>query len=132
METGQLADSGAGASLTGREELEFYTDAFFYSIYSSFDVMAQLVNMCIKTPFTQERKVTLYSVARKLQNKRDGLSKVINNLKAEDTYVQLQGYRHCLTHRRQVAIRRLTKSVEDSPAVAFQYQEPKSFQNNWQ
>jgi hypothetical protein len=123
----KLASSEAEvtSSTTSTDETElndrfhFYTDAFFAFLYSSLDVLAQVINQTMQLGF-KEQDVSFKRVEERLRTNhastpiQKGVSAILN----AQTFNNLDKYRNCSTHRRQIYIRTVTIRVSHTPGYS--------------
>jgi hypothetical protein len=96
-----------------KEQVEFYCDAFWAFLYSSLDVLAQYINQVMKFDMN-EKDVSFKAVLRKAESLRPGdtISSSMRNCKVSRYFANLDKYRNCSTHRRQIFIEERTHSIE--------------------
>lgn len=102
-----------------RDRIHFYLDSFFAFIYSTFDVSAQVVNQKYKLGF-DEKKVSFKSVANKLKSTHMGkdIQKSFSSISKSKYLANLEKYRNCSTHRRQIYIRCEATSISVTPGYS--------------
>lgn len=97
---------------TGPEEtpvsdrIGFYCDAFWAFLYSSLDILAQVINQSLKLRLS-EQQVDFAKVAEKLDkapHKGTPLQKKVDACNQSRTFQNIKKYRNCSTHRRQIYI----------------------------
>jgi len=95
------------------EQVHFYCDTFWTFLYSSLDVMAQLVNQALSLKL-KERDVTFKRVKSKLDRSKSGspIEKRFADCIRSKAFKNLDRYRNCSTHRRQIYMTEETKSVK--------------------
>ncbi len=98
------------------ERLHFYVDSFFAFLYSSFDVIAQVINQKLHLD-KNERKVSIKSIKDAIDNNCSGipLNTILDQLFRSNCFKNLDKYRNCSTHRRQIYIRAETVTIEETP-----------------
>ncbi len=101
---------------TVSERLHFYVDSFFAFLYSSFDVIAQVINQKLHLN-KDERKVSITSIKGAIDNNCSGitLNTILDQLFRSNWFKNLDKYRNCSTHRRQIYIRAKTITIEETP-----------------
>lgn len=112
----KLVDSD---ELIVRDRIHFYLDSFFAFIYSTFDVSAQVVNQKYKLGF-DEKKVNFKAVATKLKATHLGtdIQNCFSSIVKSNYLVNLEKYRNCSTHRRQIYIRCEATSISETPGYS--------------
>jgi len=101
-------------SFTITEQVHFYSDTFWTFLYSSLDVLAQLVNQAMKLGF-DEKNVSFIQVNSKLQGnkyKDKTIAKKFDECIKSKAFKNLERYRNCSTHRRQIFILEEMKKVK--------------------
>lgn len=99
-----------------QEQVAFYCDTFWAFLYSTLDVLAQLVN--------QVQKLTLEEQAVSFKNVRTTLPTASSLREAFDkcfrsrAFKNLDRYRNCSTHRRQICIQVKTATTTYTPGYA--------------
>lgn len=104
--------------LTVEEKINFYCECFWDFLRSSLDILAQLINE-LRSLHMNERHVDFKQVAEELKNTIQGtsLEKAVNNCRRSRAFKNLEEYRHCSIHRRQVFI--LTRKTEVTGTRAY-------------
>jgi hypothetical protein len=95
-------------------QVHFYCDSFWTFLYSSLDVLSQVVNQTMKLEL-DEKNVSFLSVKGKLGGKQYNNTKVFKQYLATCNsypYKNLEKYRNCSTHRRQIYIEEVLSSVK--------------------
>jgi len=103
------ASSGVGTQLPGDvlistdDKIRFYCDCFFDLLWSAVDILGQLINEVMEVGLA-ENAVTFKRVANELstQHSSSPITKQVDALIRSRALPQLEGYRHCSTHRRPV------------------------------
>jgi len=101
--------TGGGPLPSVDAQIAFYVDAFFAFLYSSFDVLAQVINQYYGLRM-DEHSVSLKSLLPHLKKDpthkpaHDAIQKVLNST----TFKHLDRYRNCSTHRRQIYLEERT------------------------
>jgi hypothetical protein len=92
------------ASIT--QKVNFYCDTFWTFLYSSLDVLSQIINQALKLGLDEEN-VKFKSVEGKLQgnaHKSLSVAKKYSECRNSHCYSNLDKYRNCSIHRRQIFI----------------------------
>jgi hypothetical protein len=107
-----VSTSGFGAG----EIIHFYLDSFFAFLYSSFDVMAQIVNQKLNLGIVED-KVAFKQVKQKLDQNNAGarIQQIFNTILKSRFFISLEKYRNCSTHRRQIYIQSRTTLISGTP-----------------
>ena len=86
-------------------KLQFFCECFWDFLRSSVDITAQLINE-LKVLRIPETEVTFYKVLENMSSPPSTalLFKAIKSCKSSWAFKELNSYRHCSTHRRQVCI----------------------------
>lgn len=94
------------------DKIHFYVDSFFAFLYSVFDVFSHVVNHKYKLKLSEE-KVSFNSVKNKLNAHHQGIAvqTKYDKLSRKPFFIQLDKYRNCSTHRRQIFIFTTAMSV---------------------
>jgi Cthe_2314-like HEPN len=100
------------------ERVEFYVDSFFAFLYSSLDVLGQVINQAHKLGL-DERKVSFNTVETKLKTAAAGtpLQTRLSKLSGSHLIGNADNYRNCSTHRRQIYIQ--VKKTEFTGTAAY-------------
>jgi hypothetical protein len=104
--TDDLESTTAKDPFSITQKVNFYCDAFWTFLYSSLDVLSQITNQALKLQLDEE-DVSFKSVNQKLQG---NAHKDLNEAKAylqcikSHYYSNLDKYRNCSTHRRQIFV----------------------------
>lgn len=98
------------------ERLHFYIDSFFAFLYSSFDVIAQVINQKLHLGI-DEKQVSIKRVKNNIDINHSGipLQGILNRLFRSNAFKNLDKYRNCSTHRRQIYIYTKTVVIEETP-----------------
>ena len=96
-------------------EIYFYVDSFFAFLYSCFDVLAQILNQYFNLN-QNEKNVYFKNIIKSRVIKRENLA-LYNELDRivfrKRYFKNLEKYRNCSTHRRQIYIQReITRTAE--------------------
>ena len=104
------------SDFTVGDKIHFFTDSYFAFLYSAFDVSAQVINQKLRLQIN-EHQVSLKKV--KLQIDRShpshGLKDMLDQLIRTRHFRNLDKYRNCSTHRRQIYIVTTTVTVSETP-----------------
>ena len=95
------------------ETVHFYCDTFWTFLYSTLDVLGQIVNQSLKLGLL-EKHVGFKSVHEKLQGKQYNTTVIAQRVHAcirSLAFRNLDKYRNCSTHRRQIYILAKTTSL---------------------
>ncbi len=97
-------------------KIYFYLDAFFAFLYSVYDVSGQIINQKLRINY-DEHKVSLKRIKILLDRRFNGSPAQTNleNLLKTRYFVNLERYRNCSTHRRQICIQIEKKAIEITP-----------------
>ena len=114
-----ISSTNQTIEFTVSERLHFYVDSFFAFLYSSFDVIAQVINQKLHLN-KDERKVSIKSIKGEIDNNCSGipLNTILDQLFKSYYFKNLDKYRNCSTHRRQIYIRVETVTVEETPGYS--------------
>ncbi len=101
------------------DSIHFYIDSFFAFLYSSFDVIAQVINQKLKMAI-DEQQVHFKRVKRELEQNHQGtkLQQILSKLLATNFFINLERYRNCSTHRRQIYIESKTTTRSGTPGYS--------------
>jgi len=94
-------------------QVSFYCDSFWTFLYSSLDVLSQIVNQTMNLGL-EEKNVSFIKVKDKLQANQYLTSKVSKAYKdcyKSRAYRNLDKYRNCSNHRREIFIEEVYRSV---------------------
>jgi hypothetical protein len=96
----QAADS---MGYTDHDKIHFYSDSFWAFGRSAFDILGQLINQTHNLGIN-ESKCDFESVlnAMNTNHSSDPLTAPLNAIKSSADYTELNAYRNCSMHRRQV------------------------------
>lgn len=95
------------------DQVYFYSDTFWTFLYSSLDVLAQIVNQAMNLGF-DEKTVSFNRVNSKLQGNRyvgRPIASKFDTCINSKAFKNLDRYRQCSTHRRQIYISEETRQV---------------------
>lgn len=108
-DTGYTVTATTPEGFVPSSELYFYGDAFWTFLYSSLDVLAQVVNQALKLDIDEEN-VTFGRLAIELKQHSSyadtPIYNRVHNCKVSRWYHWLKKYRNCSVHRRRVYIGR--------------------------
>jgi len=98
-----------------QERVEFYCDTFWAFLYSCLDVLGQVTNQAKKLGL-DEKQVSFKKIASNLQSNHTGSAEDLAFQKClrSISFKNLDRYRNCSTHRRQIYICTKTQTVEHS------------------
>lgn len=101
------------------EKIQFYVDAFFAFLYSSFDVIAHVINQKYHLR-VDERSVSFNSIRTKIDSISSAtqIKSVIDTIKRSRYFKNLDKYRNCSTHRRQIYIRSASVTIYETPGYS--------------
>ena len=111
-----LADDN---DLVVRERIHFYLDSFFAFIYSTFDVMSQVVNQKLQMGL-DERQVSIKGLKNRLNQNHNGhdLQDCIDVLCRANYFKNMDKFRNCSTHRRQIYVRCEATLISETPGYS--------------
>lgn len=106
-------------SFSHEDKIHFFVDTFFSFLYSSFDILAQIINQRYKLG-QDERKVGFKSIIIILggQNPRSPLHNLLEKVPNKYFFINLDKYRNCSLHRRQIYITTTTTSITETPGYS--------------
>jgi len=98
-----------------QSNVEFYCDSFWAFLYSCLDVLGQVVNQGGKLGLN-EREVSFNRVKKKLDASSSGSpeQKAFADCAKTRSFRNLDGYRNCSTHRRQIYVKEKVKFERQS------------------
>ena len=101
----QIDSSTSTSQFTVSDKVHFYLDSFFAFLYSSFDVVAQVVNQKSHL-LIDENQVSIKSIKTKLIQTQLGtpIQVVLKRICTSRFFKVLEKYRNCSTHLRQICI----------------------------
>jgi hypothetical protein len=101
----QIDSLTSTSPFTVLDKVHFHLDSFFAFLYSSFDVVAQVINQKSKLNI-DENKVAFRRLKTILNQNHPGIpiQILINRISNSNFFKLLEKYRHCSTHRRQICI----------------------------
>lgn len=86
------------------DRVGFYCDAYWAFLFSSLDILAQAINQSLKLKL-DEKDVSFKSIEQKLGSKKYNGSAIQQKVSAcvkSNAFKNLDNYRNCSTHRRQI------------------------------
>jgi Cthe_2314-like HEPN len=88
------------------EKLQFHVDSFFAFLYSAFDIISHAINQKYRLT-RDEREVSFDKVKRALDSRHQGspIQQAYYEISKKIFFKNLDNYRNCSTHRRQICIR---------------------------
>ena len=91
--------------LSIKEQVEFYSDTFWMLIYSSLDIVAQIINQAYSFDL-DEKYVSFKRIEGKITSQCSGtsLEKEYLDLKKSNLFKNCDRYRNCSAHRRPIYI----------------------------
>ena len=110
------------ATSTSPDEIEiaakvgFYCDAFWAFLYSSLDVLGHVINQSMKLEL-DEKQVSFKKVASELKAKHENanLTRCVSECCKSNAFKNIEAYRNCSTHRRQIYIEEKVIIVRGTP-----------------
>jgi hypothetical protein len=117
--TSDLATAGTADTFSIEEQIYFYTDSFFAFLYSALDVVSQVVNQKLRMSL-DERSVSFKVVGRNIAADHAGshLEIEVERILRSTFFKNLERYRNCSTHRRQIFIRVHTEYISATPGYS--------------
>ena len=112
--TDDTTTSTAQDAFTVTDQVHFYSDTFWTFLYSSLDVLAQVLNQAMNLGF-DEKNVSFDQVNSKLQGSRykgSAVAKKFTECVKTNAFKNLDRYRNCSTHRRQIYIEEEIKQLK--------------------
>jgi hypothetical protein len=102
-----------------RERIHFYLDSFFAFVYSTFDVTSQVINQKWRIDM-DEKRVSIKGIKNHLNNHNNGtdLQTLIDSLCRANYFKNLDKYRNCSTHRRQIYIKCEATLISETPGYS--------------
>ena len=116
---GSLYDESDFTSTSGDQDfsisdkLFFYVDSFFAFLYSSFDVISQVINQ--KKRIGEDEKEVSFKVIKRRLNQTDPLKNLFEIISNKLYFKNLVKYRNCSTHRRQIYIQTIIVKIQETP-----------------
>lgn len=94
------------------DKVNFYCDSFWTFLYSSLDVLGQVVNQTLRLNL-DEKEVSFKRVKSKLDNRHRNtrIQQLFDQCSRSRAFKNLDRYRNCSTHRRQIYILEETRLV---------------------
>jgi len=95
-----------------QSKVEFYCDSFWAFLYSCLDVLGQVVNQGMKLGF-DERNVSFKAIKKHLDRHHNGVPEqtAFEKCTKSNAFKNLDRYRNCSTHRRQIYVKEEVKLV---------------------
>ncbi len=95
------------------DQVGFYCDTFWAFLYSGLDVLAQIINQSLNLGM-REKEVSFKQVVNHLNTKNSGtpLQQKCDACLKSNAFKNLDAYRNCSTHRRQIYIKEEVKIVK--------------------
>lgn len=102
-----------------QDKMHFYLDSFFAFLYSTFDVISQIVNQQMGLQI-DERFVSFKRVSNALNNNHSGTQTqiIFSKIRNSHFFKRLDKYRNCSTHRRQIYIESRSTQIIGTPGYA--------------
>jgi len=102
------------------EKVYFYVDSFFAFLYSSFDVVAHVINIAHSLGLN-EHKVSFKSIETKLRGISLGIPVQVATTKIvkSNSFKNIEKYRNCSTHRRQIYLKKETVTISETPGYSL-------------
>lgn len=107
------------------EKIHFYVDSFFAFLYSTFDIISHVINQKHHLEL-EEKDVSFNRVKQVLEQRHRGINiqRNFDRISRKIYFKNLDNYRNCSTHRRQIYIETITISgtpgystTEDMPEI---------------
>ncbi len=94
-----------------KDLLHFYLDSFFVFLYSLYDILAQIINLCYSQLNEKEKDVTFLDIKDIFEEKQidSDLLKKLRDITKDDIFCNIMHYRHCAIHRRRIYIEKRSK-----------------------
>lgn len=98
------------------DKINFYLDSFFAFLYSTFDIISQVVNQKCNIG-EDERRVSFKCIKDRLNDNCPGteIQKLFDKLSGKHFLKNLDKYRNCSTHRRQIYMKTDTHETSETP-----------------
>lgn len=93
------------------DKIQFYVDSFFAFLYSTFDIISHVINQEHRLAL-DEKDVSFKRVKRNLNQSHQGtnIRQLFNKLSGKVFFKNLDKYRNCSTHRRQIFIETIIRT----------------------
>jgi hypothetical protein len=93
------------ASYTEFDKVYFYTDAYWINIFSLLEIFSQLLNLILELGL-QEQNISFAQLRNHLNNNGgfDDVYELLDAIYTNEYFSISKSYRHCSTHRRNIAI----------------------------
>ena len=95
------------------DKIHFYVDSFFAFLYSAFDVISQVINQKRRLGI-DERRVSFSGLKSELPH-GDLLKNLVDAISNKNFFKNLEKYRNCSTHRRQIFMKTETSIIRGTP-----------------
>lgn len=97
------------------DRIHFYVDSFFAFLYSSFDVTAQVINQKLRLGI-DENRVSIKRIKEEIDKKKSThqLKRTLDCLFKSKYFKNLERYRNCSTHRRQIYLQTTTVLISET------------------
>lgn len=102
-----------------RDQVAFYCDSFWVFLYSSLDVLAQIANQCMKLDYSED-EVSYKKLKGKFnsETKYKGIYTKWRKCLDSKAFKNLERYRNCSVHRRQICIFEDSTSTKITPGYS--------------
>jgi len=94
------------------DKTQFYVDSFFAFLYSAFDVISQVINQ--KNRLGIDEKRVSFNNLRQVLNQNDPIKNLFDKISNKNFFKNLEKYRNCSTHRRQIYMITDTKITSET------------------
>lgn len=110
--TDEATDSTQPSEFTITDKVHYYCDSYWTFLYSSLDVLGQVLNQVLKLGMN-EHDVSFKAVRRKLARKSQlaDVHKAVDACCRSHPFKNLEKYRNCSTHRRQIYLQEVMRTV---------------------
>jgi len=108
----ETTSTTASITIDINKRAEFYCDTFWTWVYSSLDILAQIINQAENLKLDEERvsfDIILKHIKDKHLNPR--ALPVLESIKKSNLYAWIKGYRNCANHRRPICLWHERKTV---------------------
>ena len=111
-----LTERTGSRAFSVTDQIQFYCDAFWTFLYSSLDVLAQVINQALELGLN-EQEVSFKKIEGHLRSKEKGnrLQVLVTKCRNSRPYRNLDNYRNCSIHRRQIYIEEELRIVRHTP-----------------
>lgn len=101
-----------------KDQIHFFVDSFFAFSYSSYDVLAQVINQKLQLGLN-EYQVSIKRIKNHINSTSNlSLYNKIEDLLKKNHFKNLDKYRNCSTHRRQIYLETKTILVSGTPGYS--------------